>query len=57
MFTKEGIMYTSEADLAAYFADLVNEMRKNNIFSKETTFQQIAEYSDERIMLKEILAD
>lgn len=50
-------MYTSEADLAAYFADLVNEMRKNNIFSKETTFQQIAEYSDERIMLKEILAD
>jgi len=50
-------MYTSEADLAAYFADLVNEMRNKNIFSNETTFQQIAEYSDERIMLKEILAD
>lgn len=50
-------MYTSEADLATYFADLVNEMRKNNLFSPNTTFQEIAEYSDERIMLKEILVE
>ena len=50
-------MYTSEADLAGYFADLVNEMRKNNMFSKSTTFQEIAEYSDERIMLKELLVE
>ncbi len=50
-------MYTSESDLAAYFADLVNEMRNNNIFTKDTTFSEIAEYSDQRIALKEILAD
>ncbi len=50
-------MYTSEADLASYFADLVNEMKRLNIFSKETTFQEIAEYSDERISLKELLAE
>jgi hypothetical protein len=50
-------MYTSESDLACYFADLVNEMRLKNLFSSDTTFQEIAEYSDERIALKEILAE
>jgi hypothetical protein len=50
-------MYTTEWGLACYFADLVCEMKEKKLANKDTTFQDIAEYSDERIALKEILVE
>ena len=46
--------HTTEAQLAAYFADLVNEMRTYSLFNEKTTFEEIGEYSDRKAILREV---
>lgn len=45
-------IHTTESQVAAYFADIVNDMRKHNLFFSTTTFSDIAEYSDLKAMEK-----
>ena len=50
-------MFTTEASLAKYFADIVNDMREKGLFTPKTTFDEIAEYSDQLVAEKEIVVD